>query len=71
MTNSIIRRWYEHSTGQSSYLRRVKPKEVVYVEFYSNYSKAARREHHIKSIGAKKFLLMSKFNGTKLCIDKF
>lgn len=57
MTNSLIRRWHEHVSGQSSYLRRVKPKEVVYVELWPTYSMAGKREKMIKRIGARKFLI--------------
>lgn len=57
MTNSLIRRWHEHVNGMSSYLRRVKPKEVVWVEFYKTYSEAGRREQYIKNRGARRFLM--------------
>jgi putative endonuclease len=62
MTNSIIRRWGQHVRGESSYLRRVKPKEVVYIEFWPNYSVAGRRERYIKRIGAGKFLIKLKYS---------
>lgn len=55
ITNSLIRRWHEHSTGQSKYLSIYKPKEVVWIEVYESYKAAARREKQIKQIGVGKF----------------
>lgn len=57
LTNSIIRRWREHSSGQSSYLKRVKPKEVVWIWFVGNYTIARRLEKNIKRVGANKFYI--------------
>lgn len=69
MTNSLIRRWGQHIGGKSSYLRRVRPREVVHVEFYPNYSKASKKERYIKSVGARKYLLKLMFDGVPVCID--
>jgi predicted GIY-YIG superfamily endonuclease len=57
ITNSIIRRWREHVNGQSSYLSKFTPKEVVYISFYESRKEAARFERYIKRLGAGKFLL--------------
>jgi putative endonuclease len=61
ITNSIIRRWKEHNSGNSSYLSRFKPKEVVYIYYSATRSEAYRLEQKIKRIGAKKYLLIQKF----------
>lgn len=61
ITNNLVRRWKEHNTGQSSYLSKFKPKEVIHVEFYVSRQVAARKERHIKRVGAKKYLLMLKY----------
>jgi len=60
ITNNLVRRWKEHSTGQSSYLSKFIPKEVIYVEFFDNRKVAARKERKIKNIGASNYLLRLK-----------
>lgn len=61
ITNNLIRRWKEHVNGKSSYLRRVKPREVVYVEMFENRRMAARKERKIKSFGVSKFIQSQRF----------
>ncbi len=61
ITNNLIRRWYEHKGGKSSYLSKFVPNEVVYVLRFFNRREAARHERYIKSIGAKKYLLRLKY----------
>ena len=61
ITNNLLRRWKEHNEGKSSYLRRFKPKEVIYIEVFSNRKDAAKKERYIKNIGAKKYLLKQQF----------
>jgi predicted GIY-YIG superfamily endonuclease len=61
ITNNLIRRWYEHISGKSSYLSKFKSKEVVYVKFYESRREAAKKERMIKNIGARKFLLRLEF----------
>ena len=56
ITNNLLRRWKEHNQGKSSYLRRFKPKEVVYIEFYNDRSVAAFNERRVKRMGAKRFI---------------
>ena len=55
ITNNLQRRWKQHSSGQSKYLAKWKPKEVVYVEFLVGYETALKREKQIKQIGPGKF----------------
>lgn len=55
ITNNLRRRWKEHIKGQSKYLSIWKPKEVIYLEFYPNYTEARQRERQIKQIGVGKF----------------
>ena len=57
ITNNLQRRWKEHNDGQSSYLRKFKPKQIVYIEECENRRIAAKKERYIKSIGASKYLL--------------
>ena len=61
ITNNIIRRWKEHNTGQSSYLRKFAAKEVIYVEFFELRKVAAKKEREIKRVGAKKYMLKLKY----------
>jgi len=61
ITNNLIRRWKEHNLGQSSYLRKFEPKEVIHVEIFNSRKQAARKERKIKNMGAKKYLLKLKF----------
>ena len=61
ITNNLIRRWKEHRTGKSSYLRRYKPKEVLHIEFFNTRTEARRKEVVIKKTGAKKYLTKIKF----------
>lgn len=63
ITNSLIRRWKEHSTGRSSYLSRFKPKEVVFMYEFETRRQAFLLERYIKRIGAKRFMLNIKFKG--------
>ena len=62
ITNNLIRRWKEHSTGKSSYLRYKKPHSVVHIEYFENRKLAAKREKIIKRIGVSKFVLIRKIN---------
>ena len=57
ITNSIIRRWKEHVNGKSSYLRRVKAKEVVWLIVCDDRKIARSYELMIKRVGARKFLI--------------
>ena len=70
ITNSLIRRWKEHSTKQSKYLSIYSPKEVVFIEVYSNYTDAARRERQIKRGGVGRFFknwkIQSGYYGTTI-----
>ena len=61
ITNNLIRRWKEHSTGKSSYLSKFKAKEVIHVEFFESRGGAARKERAIKKVGAKNYLLRLKY----------
>lgn len=60
ITNSLVRRWHEHVSGQSRYLRFAGAKEVVYVEYFDNRRLAAKKERKIKNIGAGNYLLRLK-----------
>jgi len=64
ITNSIIRRWKEHVSGKSKYLKFHRPKEVVYLEWFEGYSLALKKERQIKNFGvwkvAKKSILLNK-----------
>ncbi len=64
ITNNLIRRWFEHVSGKSSYLSVYLPKEVIYVEFMASRRLAAKRERYIKKVGAKKFLLKLKYKSS-------
>lgn len=61
ITNSLLRRWKEHTNNQSSYLSRFKAKEVVYVEFHDTRKKAYKVEQRIKQMGAKKYMIIKQF----------
>lgn len=61
ITNNLIRRWKEHRTGKSSYLRRYKPKEVIHIEFFNTRTEARRKEVKIKKTGANKYITKLKF----------
>lgn len=61
ITNNLIRRWYEHINGKSSYLSKFAPKEVIYVEFFDSRKAAARKEKAIKRVGASNYLLRLKY----------
>ena len=61
ISNSIIRRWKEHNNNRSSYLSKFKAKEVVYIEFYNCRKKAYRVECKIKKMGARKYILLKRF----------
>jgi len=60
ITNNLIRRWKEHVNGESSYLSKFKPKEVVHIEIYNTRQSAAKKERRIKKIGAYKYLIKLK-----------
>lgn len=57
ITINLLQRWQQHKDGKSSYFKYFRPLEVIYIEFYNDKSKCARKERKIKSIGAKKYLL--------------
>lgn len=65
ITNSIIRRWKEHINNKSSYLSKYKAKELVYIEFHETRKKAYKIEQKIKSIGAKKYMIIKRFEEKK------
>lgn len=62
MTNSLLRRWKEHVKGESKYLSIYVPKEVVHVEWFESYEKAAKREKEIKRGGVGLFYKKLKYN---------
>lgn len=68
ITNNLIRRWREHNTGKSSYLKRVKAKEIVYVEFFNDRRIAHKQELKVKKFGARKYLIKMKFKGMYVII---
>lgn len=57
ITNNLQRRMSEHEAGKSSYLRKFKPKQIVYIEECESRILAAKKEKYIKKLGAKKYLL--------------
>jgi putative endonuclease len=61
ITNNLVRRWKEHSNGQSSYLSKYVPKEVIYVEFFVTRKLAARKEKEVKRVGAGQYLRKLKY----------
>ena len=61
ITNNLQRRWKEHNDGQSSYLRKFKPKQIIHVEVFNTRREAAKKERYIKSVGASKYLLRLQF----------
>ncbi len=70
ITNCLTRRWKEHVTKQSKYLSLYSPKEVVFIEFYDNYTDARYREVQIKKGGVGRFFmkwkLQSGYYGTTI-----
>lgn len=62
ITNDIDRRMKEHWNRQSSYLSKVLPNQVVYVESCLSRKLARKREVYIKLIGASNFLKLVRFN---------
>jgi putative endonuclease len=62
ITNNILRRWKEHVAGQSSYLSKFKPKQIIHIETCLNRRDAHRIEIRIKLIGAAKYLNRLKYN---------
>ncbi len=66
ITNNLIRRWSEHSSGKSRYLRKFKPKEVVYMIEFDNRRAAAQAEKRIKNIGANKFMMLQRLSKAHL-----
>lgn len=68
ITNNLIRRWREHSTGKSSYLRKFIGKEVVHVEYFNDRRLAHKQELKVKRIGARKYLIKKKFEGVGVVI---
>ena len=61
ITNNLKRRMSEHEAGKSSYLKKFKPKQLVYIEECECRKVAAKKEAYIKKNGAKKFLLKLKY----------
>jgi putative endonuclease len=61
ITNNMLRRWKEHVKGQSSYLSKFKPKEVVYTASCVNRSEAHRLEVKIKRLGALNYMNRLKY----------
>jgi len=62
ITNSLIRRWYEHISQGRSWLSKQGPKEVVYVAFFESRKEAAKEERKVKRTGAKKYIHRKKWN---------
>jgi len=51
ITNNMIRRFQQHTSGQGAkYFRRSKPKQLVYQEFGFSRSEASKREVAIKRL---------------------
>jgi predicted GIY-YIG superfamily endonuclease len=61
ITNNLIRRWKEHNTLGKTWLSNNSPKEIIHVEWFGSRVAAAYYERKVKSIGAKKYLLMKKY----------
>jgi predicted GIY-YIG superfamily endonuclease len=71
ITNNLERRTREHIGGKSSYLGRVKPDRVVYVEYFDSRKLARCREVVIKRIGGSNFLKLCKFNSKYIHLNQF
>ena len=61
ISNNVLRRWKEHVNGQSSYLSKFKPLELVYSVSCVNRSTAHRLEVRIKKIGALNYMNKLKY----------
>lgn len=61
ITNNLIRRWREHVDGKSSYLRRYRAKEVVWLVVCDSRATARSYEVMIKRTGAWTYLVKQGF----------
>lgn len=65
ITNNLLRRWKEHKAGQSSYLSKSKPKQVIYSVGCINRRSAHKLEVKIKRVGALKYLNKLRFENVR------
>jgi putative endonuclease len=62
ITNNLNRRMHEHRHKKGGFTKWFHVIDLVYFDFYANRAMARKIEVYIKSIGAKKFLLLNKCN---------
>ena len=55
-TNNLIRRIYEHNSGQTKYTSQTRPFELVYKEEYNTSLEAGKRERFLKTGKGREFL---------------
>ncbi len=56
VTNNLMRRLKEHRSGHTITTSRMVGLEVVYIEEYSSFIEARRREVYLKTAAGRKFL---------------